>query len=556
MKKEIRILITLCVFGACPSCINAQSNTVGLIMNDSTASYNGYTLFAPMTSTNTYLIDNQGYLIHSWSSAYRPGLGAMLLPDGSLLRTAFLQKGNSFNAGGSGGRIERYDWDGNLIWSFNYCYPDSCTNHDVAYMPDGDLLMISWERKSYADAVAAGRNPSNLGSDLWSEKIIEVKPTGTSGGKIVWEWHVWDHLIQDYDSTKSNYGSVSAHPELIDLNFGSADEDWLHINSIRYNPGLDEILISTHNLSEIWVIDHSTSTAEAAGHTGGKRGHGGDILYRWGNPQAYGAGSQSDQKLYYQHDARWIDSGLPGAGDIMIFNNGKDRPEGDYSTIEEITPPIDSNGNYYLENSGAYGPDTVTWEYKANPANSFYSSHLGGEDRLPNGNTLICEGVDGRFFEVDSSGNIVWEYINPVSQSGIVAQGDTPQVNMVFKIYRYSAQYSGLAGKDLSRKGKIEQYPMGIENNNSQITGFILNQNYPNPFNPNTTINYQLSTGSNVTLKVYDILGNLVNTLVNGYKDKGRYKVNFNGSKLSSGVYLYRLVAGRFTDTKKLILMK
>ncbi len=556
MEKEIRILITLCVFLLSQSFINAQSNTVGLIMNDSAASYSGYTIFAPMTSTNTYLIDNEGYLIHSWSSAYRPGLAVMLMPDGSLLRTAFVQKGNSFNAGGSGGRIERYDWDGNLIWSFDYCYPDSCTNHDVAYMPDGDLLMISWERKSYDDAVAAGRNPSNLGSDLWSEKIIEVKPTGTSGGKIVWEWHVWNHLVQDYDSTKSNYGTVSSHPELIDLNFGSADEDWLHINSIRYNPGLDEILLSIHNLSEIWVSDHSTSTAEAAGHTGGKRGHGGDILYRWGNPQAYGAGGPSDQKLYYQHDARWVDSGLTGTGDIMIFNNGKDRPGGDYSTIEEITPPIDSNGNYYLENSGAYGPDKVTWEYKADPANSFYSSHLGGADRLPNGNTLICEGVDGRFFEVDSSGNIVWEYINPVSQSGIAAQDDTPQVNMVFKIYRYSAQYSGLVGKDLSRKGKIEQYPTGIEKNNSQITGYILNQNYPNPFNPSTTISYQLSTGSNVTLKVYDILGNLVNTLVNGYKSKGTYAVNFNGSKLSSGVYLYQLVADRFTDTKKLILMK
>ena len=104
---------------------------------------------------------------------------------------------------------------------------------------------------------------------------------------------------------------------------------------------------------------------------------------------------------------------------------------------------------------------------------------------------------------------------------------------------------------------KVADTVVGIEESKEILPHkWELEQNYPNPFNPVTTISYSIPQRSNVTLKVYDILGNLVNTLVNGYKDKGRYKVNFNGSKLSSGVYLYRLVAGRFTDTKKLILMK
>ncbi len=380
--------------------VRGQANTVGLILNDSTKSFNGYTLFSPLASDNTYLIDNNGYLVHSWTSSYHPGLSVMLLPNGDLLRAAALIN-NSFSAGGSAGRIEQFDWNNNLVWSFDYNYPDSCSHHDVAYMPNGNLLMIAWDRIRAADAIAAGRNPANLGNDLWSEKIIEVKPTGKAGGDIVWEWRAWDHLIQDYDASKANFGNVATHPELINLNYGNTGEDWLHINSVRYNPERDEIMLSVHDFSEIWVIDHSTTTARAAGHTGGTKGKGGDILYRWGNPQAYDEGTAGDRMLYTQHDARWIDSGLPGAGDILIFNNGVGRG---YSSVDEITPPLDSKGNYYLESSGKFGPDTLAWTF-SDP--SFYAQNISGATRLPNGNTLICEGTTGKFFEVGSTGNTV-----------------------------------------------------------------------------------------------------------------------------------------------------
>ena len=162
--------------------VKGQNNTVGLIMYDSSASFNGYTLFSPLSSTNTYLIDNEGYLVHSWSSSYKPGQAIMLLPDGSLLRTAAVGNGNPFNAGGAAGRVEKYDWDGNLTWLFNYYSSEYSTHHDAEYLPDGDILLIAWEKKSYDEAVSAGRNPSALGNDIWSEKVIEVKPTGNSGG--------------------------------------------------------------------------------------------------------------------------------------------------------------------------------------------------------------------------------------------------------------------------------------------------------------------------------------------------------------------------------------
>ena len=118
------------------------------------------------------------------------------------------------------------------------------------------------------------------------DHVIEVEPNGSSGGNIVWEWHVWAHLIQDYDPAKDNYGVVEDHPELIDINFMaiSAGKDLNHINAIDYNEEFDQILLTSAGQDEIWVIDHSTTTEESAGHTGGTSGKGGDLLYRWGNP--------------------------------------------------------------------------------------------------------------------------------------------------------------------------------------------------------------------------------------------------------------------------------
>jgi len=556
MNRSFKILIFISALLFTASTIKAQTNTVGLILNDSAKSFNGYTLFSPIPSTNTYLIDNKGYLIHEWTSQYRPAQSVMLLPDGNLLRPAIIQSGNIFLAGGAGGRVEKYDWNGNLIWSFDYYSAEHCSHHDVEYLPNGDILMIAWENKSYAEAIAAGRNPARLDTALWPGEIIEVKPIGSSGGDIVWQWHSWDHLIQDFDSTKANYGDVSKHPELIDINYGSTIEDWLHINSIRYNPERDEILLSAHNFSEIWVIDHSTTTAEAAGHSGGREGKGGDLLYRWGNPQAYRAGTAADQKLFSQHDARWIDSGLVGQGDFLIFNNDHGAPPNAYSTVDEITPPINSNGDYYIDSTGQYGPNFLTWSYEASPPVSFYARNISGEERLPNGNTLICDGTAGRFFELDNSENIVWEYVNPVTRNGILTQGDAPSFNLVFKIYRYSPQYSGLAGKDLSEKGKIELYPSGIKDQFLIPSRFMLGQNYPNPFNPATTFKYEVPKACFVTIKVYNILGNEVAALVNEEKARGIYNVKFNGVNLSSGIYFYNMHAGNFTETKKMILMK
>src|SRR5262249_34511271 len=130
---------------------------------------------------------------------------------------------------------------------------------------------------------------------------------------------------------------------------GHPAADWTHANAVTYNPKLDQVMISSRSLSEIYIIDHSTSSAQAAVHTGGKYGKGGDFLYRWGNPAAYNRGTKADKRLFVQHNPLWIPDGFPGAGKISVFNDGGDRPGGNYSSADVIVPPVDANGNYKLD---------------------------------------------------------------------------------------------------------------------------------------------------------------------------------------------------------------
>src|SRR5207237_3318095 len=117
---------------------------------------------------------------------------------------------------------------------------------------------------------------------------------------------------------------------------GAPGGNWTHINAVAYHPEFDQIMVSVHGFSEFWILDHGTTTAEAAGHKGGKYGKGGDLLYRWGNPQAYRAGKAADQQLFGQHNAHWIPKGLGGAGHVLVFNNGLGRKDGSYSSVDEI----------------------------------------------------------------------------------------------------------------------------------------------------------------------------------------------------------------------------
>jgi hypothetical protein len=446
VKNKWIILLALVVIS-----INTYSQqTLGLFTN-TPESFNGYTLFGPQDSKETYLIDNCGEKVHSWTSQYNPGLSSYLLDNGILLRT-----GRIPGIGGGSGIIEMIDWSGNVIWSHSVTSTHGRQHHDIELLPNGNILLIVWDNRTQAEVTQAGSSTSN--TFINSEQIVEIQPDLLNGGaNIVWEWKAWDHLIQDADVTKDNYGLIANHPERVDINFLNHNStDWLHFNGVDYNDEFDQIIISVHNFSEFWIIDHSTSSLEAADTIGGTYGQGGDILYRWGNPQAYDQGTPVDQKLFLQHHTHWIPDSFSDAGKIILFNNQAGTPQGqNYSTVNIVELPADING-FYSYTGGAFGPTNFDWTYQAPTPTDFYSNIISGVQRLENGNTLICEGVSGRFFEIDTNETIVWEYLNPVNDLGPQSQGTIISDNNTFRCTRYAPNYPGLIGQTLTPQGYIE----------------------------------------------------------------------------------------------------
>lgn len=455
----------------------------GLITNGPDVS-DGYLLFGPLLSDTTYLMGNDGKIVHTWTSQYAPSGTAYMLDSGNILRGAREPGVGVFRGGGQGGRIEEFTWDGDKVWDFEFASEEHLLHHDIEIMPNGNILAIAWEAKSADEAVAAGRDPATAPpAGLWPDMVVEIEPQRPSGGRIVWEWHAWDHLLQNLDPAMPDYGDPADHPERIDINAtGAAPEidpeeleqlkalgymppdaepedassDMFHTNAIAYNAELDQIALSSPRYSEIWVIDHSTTTSEAAGSNGGRWGRGGDLLYRWGNAANYGRGNEDDRQLFEQHDVRWIPDGLAGAGHLTIFNNDVpgEGAGGNHSEVLEIALPLGASG-YEITGGEPFGPAEPVWTYRATGETAFYSPFISGAMRQTNGNTLICSGAPGRFLEVTPAGRIVWDYRDSHSGDVRMADGSTPHpvgefTYAVFRATRIPPDHPALAGKVLS----------------------------------------------------------------------------------------------------------
>jgi len=439
----------------------------GLINKTSEATA-GYVLFNPLISAETYLIDMEGQVVNMWESEYGPSGWIYLKENGNLARGGRDPETPVFDGGGQGGWLQEFAWDGELVWEYKFSSSEFLTHHDVAIMPNGNYLAIAWESKSPNQAIAIGRDPGNIPeAGLWPDWVVELKPEGKDDAIIVWEWHIWDHLVQEVDSTKENYGDISQHPELLNINLGHIPDpttkeeldkkraannastndtpenqgsDMYHINAIYYNPELDQIVLSSPGLDEIMIIDHSTTIEEAAGHVGGRWGKGGDFLYRWGNPENYDQGDSTDRKLGGQHDVKWIDQGLPGEGNLMVFNNNVPYANPGYSAVLELKTPLNDEG-YAMNERGTYGPELPTWIYISKDTLSFYSPFISGAQRLSKGNTFITEGTKGRFFEVDHNGELLWEYLTPYAGNKRMPDGTFPQPVGPFKYATFRATH-------------------------------------------------------------------------------------------------------------------
>ncbi|MBS7786894.1 aryl-sulfate sulfotransferase [Flavobacterium sp. CYK-55] len=544
--------ISLSIIVLCAAISSLKAQTIGLIEHQSGSLDDGYVLFAPNTSNNTYLIDKCGQLVHVWNSQYKPGQAVYLLEDGTLLRTGNANN-TTFNAGGKGGIIEKIDWDGNVIWSYTISDTNQCQHHDIKALPNGNILIIAWEKITNTQAIALGRNPALTPSVLWSEKIIELQPTGTNTGNIVWEWHLTDHLVQDFDATKPSYNSVASNPQLLNINYNASatNSDWIHLNSIDYNASLDQILLSSHNLDEIWIIDHSTTTAQAAGHSGGNSGKGGDLLYRWGNSATYN--HTTNAQFFGQHNAHWIPSGLAFENKIMVFNNGLGRTGGNYSTVDIINPP--TNG-YLYESSLPYLPSTAEWIYNSGNPNNYYAMNISGAQMLSNGNVLMCNGPAGTFTEVDDSGTTVWKYINPVNASGVMTQNSSPTQNSVFRCTFYPSHFSGFSNHILNSGNTIENTNPVTNScqlllaNQTQVQNSI--SVFPNPVSD--MLNIQLSVSlSDAQLCLTDLSGK---TIMKENINPTEAKYTLKTSHLNNGLYLLKISNSQQSQNFKIVVQR
>ncbi len=496
----------------------------GLLVNSAGAA-EGYVLYAPLRSGHTFVVDRAGQIVHEWKHGL-PTMTNTLLDNGHLLVLVRLDDNPVFFGGGIGGRLIEFDWDGNIVWDYTLSNEKQILHHTFKVLPNGHVLVIAWERHVRDEAAALGRDPSAVGDPgWWTDAVLELEPVRPGGAKVVWEWHMSDHLVQDFDRAQANFGSPLDRAGRFDVNYdlrtqplmspeelarqkereqamrqlgyaGGDDPDapadakkedkdaedprakarekgdWTHVNSVDYDPQHDLILLSSPELCEIFVIDHSATSAQARTDSGGRYGKGGDALWRWGNPRNWGAGSAKDQQLFYQHQPEWIPPGLPGAGHVLVFNNGSHRPGGEYSSVDELVLPFDAEKGFAREARQPFGPAAAAWSYAAKKRDEFFSFFISGCQRLSNGNTLICSGQQGRLFEVTPQHEIVWEFWNPWGGELEASMGKaSPKKNSgkpspvrptsVFRATKLAADHPGLKGRKLVPR-EDEKSPTGF----------------------------------------------------------------------------------------------
>ena len=405
----------------------------------------GYTIFTPQVGNpnggaETKLVSNNlnndgtcqndcEDIIHTWEHDRGPASMPYLIQgeepglENTILVYPYRVQNPTMDSGGVGGGVQLVDWNSNVLWDFVLSNEQYQHHHDVEPMPNGNILMIAWERFEEDEWQQMGRisvdNPLN---EMWATAILEIEPYT---GNVVWEWHIWDHMVQERGAQYgATFGNVEDHPELMHINEGyvgngdgpgSANADWIHINAIDYNENLDQIALSSRFMSEIYIIDHSTTTEEAASHEGGNSGKGGDFLYRWGNPQIYNRGNNNDQILDDQHSINWIPEGFPGEGNLILFNN---RHYNNQSAGLEFVPPIMEDGNYNILGTQPYGPEEPVWVYHPGPG--WHTNVQGGAFRLSNGNTLLTVCDDSEIYEVSYEGDVVWEYDYPGNNNTMI----------------------------------------------------------------------------------------------------------------------------------------
>ena len=459
-----------------------------LLFCDKDKAFPGYTLFG--VGNRTWLLDLDGRVVHAWPVGTNP----------HLLDNGHIVDASKDDPSGFQG-FKEVDWDGKTVWEYTEKRGNYSPHHDWVRLFNKKLdapttMYIANKSITHEQAIAAGAD-----HDGEMDAVVEVDMQG----KVVWEWWFFDHVVQDVDPAKPHFvgtgKKIADYPGRINLNMPGKPlkRDWLHCNSVDYNAKSGHIVINSVQ-GELYVIDHDGTFVAGDPQAGIAKAAGaaGEFLYRFGDPARYGQGeaprvlenwdsaTSGHKQMGGTHDASWIPQGLPGAGNLMVFNNGQylyQRTPG--SSVLEINPFLDAAGNDTGEyvnppvvgyRRESYDKDThnqprlvsrqIVWSYRSTNSHGFFS-HIGSSgQRLPNGNTFICSDTEGHFFEVTAKSELAWEYINPVTRDGPVkVLGDVlPMTNSAFRAYRYAADHPAFKGRDLTPHGTItERAAQGLD---------------------------------------------------------------------------------------------
>ena len=384
---------------------------------------------------SSHLLNNCGEVVHTWRHPTSTFFHSKLTENGELL---------IFNSQ----TILTLDWNGSIVRRFDLNNQDFYFTYEVIAMPNGNFLALG--RKSWqgtGERINVGLDINRPSAPIY-DIVVEVD---TENHEIVWQWEIKDHIFQNRDFRDPNYGELEDNVDRLEVSpvYPIRIEEFFMINGMDYNPKLDLIALSIRKSSEVAFIDHSTTTEEAKGNKGGTFDKGGRILYRWGNPQNYGQGTQAYQQLALQHNPNWIEYG-PYKDQLIVYDNINGDTALAYSEVLIIDPPMEG-GRFSKDSSQAFGPKIPSWAYRDTHSRPpFFSYFTSGAEVMPNGNVYITEGLYGRLFEVTPQGRIVWQYTIPFA-------------SYTFRTEKYPNDYPAFVNRTFEPLGHLEDPPSLVE---------------------------------------------------------------------------------------------
>ena len=422
-RLALACTVALFIYALAP--IRAQSvYPTGTTIYEPDRSWNGYTVLSPLQTPAVLVIDMNGNVVKRWEGLNNSAGGpARVLPGGFVISASGARPPNQESL-----ELVQQDFDGKVMWQFS-------RNEQIKTREGGTIWSArqhhDWQRESFpAGYFAPESMPAIEGGStlilthtnrtqpkvadvmLEDDRLIEV----SWKGEVSWEWVASDHIDELGFAPDARKAIKAAQS----FNKARGSFDWLHINSAHYvgpNRWFDQgdmrftpnnVIISSREASLLAIV-----------------GRDGKIVWRLGPDFSESPELRAIRQIIGQHHAHFIPKGLPGAGNLLVFDNGGSSGYG-------FANPIAPNG------VGAFARATsrvleinpltleLVWSY-TNPR--FFSTNISGAQRLPNGNTLITAGAGGRMFEVTKEGAIVWEYMYPLF-------GGANASNAVYRAYR------------------------------------------------------------------------------------------------------------------------